>query len=90
MHNLLALLLLLGGLASVIAAIPQLLKLIKLKHSTEFNLFSWSIWFCYQAISVAYSLNIKAYVYAVINSLWTAFYLAMIILIIKYRKPEKV
>jgi len=88
MHDTLAFLLLVGGLASVIASIPQLVKLIKLKHSTEFNLFSWSIWFCYQAISVAYSLSIKAYVYVLINSLWTAFYLAMIILIVRYRDRE--
>jgi uncharacterized protein with PQ loop repeat len=88
MHQILALLLLLGGLASVLAAIPQLIKLISLKHSTEFNLFSWTIWLFYQAISVAYSFNIKAYVYVVINSLWVTFYLTMVALIVKYRKSK--
>lgn len=86
MQQALAFLLLVGGLASVMAAIPQLSKLVKLKHSTEFNLFSWSVWFFYQVISVAYSVSIKAYVYALINSLWATFYFVMIVLIIKYRK----
>jgi len=86
MRNTLATLLLIGGLASVLAAVPQLLKLVKLKRSVEFNLFSWVIWLLYQAISIAYTLDIKAYVYVVINSLWLGFYSVMVILIIRYRR----
>jgi len=81
-------LLVICGMISVIATIPQLLKLIKLKHSTEFNLFSWIVWLIYQTVSVAYSWRIKAYLYVVINSLWVGFYLVMVILIIRYRKND--
>ena len=86
MHNVLAILLLIGGLASVLASIPQLIKLLKIKQSDEFNIFSWVIWLLYQVIAVAYTLDIKAYVYAVINLLWVLFYLTMVILILRYRK----
>ncbi len=85
MHNFLPILLLVGGVASVLASAPQLVKLLKLKHSSEFNRFSWIVWLLYQCIAVAYTLEIHAYTYAIINSLWVGFYLAMVVLIIKYR-----
>jgi len=87
-HEILAILLVTFGFVSVIAAIPQLIKLLKLKSSREFSLPTWIIWFCYQFISVLYSFEIKAYAYALINSLWTLFYFIMIILIFKYSKKS--
>lgn len=85
-NNLLATLLLFFGLIAVVAAIPQLLTLLKLKKSEEFSLSTWIIWLCYQSISVLYSIQINAYAYVAINSLWTLFYLCMVFLIIKYRR----
>lgn len=88
MNDVLPKLLLACGTASVLAAIPQLIRLIKLKHAHEFSLFSWIIWLVYQLVSVAYSADIKAYAYVAINSLWVVFYLVMVILIFRYRQQR--
>lgn len=81
--------LLFGGIASVVASVPQLVKLLRLKHSVEFNLFSWTVWLLYQCISVAYTIYIGARIYAVINGLWVCFYAIMVFLIIRYRPATK-
>lgn len=77
------------GTFSVIAAVPQLLTLLKRRKSDQFNLFSWFIWLAYQATSCVYSFSIKAYAYLFINILWTIFYAIMVITILKFRKPSK-
>lgn len=89
MHFNLAALLVVGGLLAVLAAVPQLTKLVRLKHTAEFSLFSWVIWLAYQLVSVAYSLKIRAYVYVAVNAIWSVFYLIMVFLIIKYRKRRR-
>ncbi|HET6924353.1 MAG TPA: hypothetical protein VFH39_00800 [Candidatus Saccharimonadales bacterium] len=86
MNNSISLLLLLTGSASVVAALPQVVQLMKVKTSRELSLVSWTVWLIYQAVSVAYSVHIKAVAYVVINALWVCFYTAMIVLIIRYRK----
>jgi uncharacterized protein with PQ loop repeat len=89
MSNSLSYILLLTGTASVIAALPQLIKLMRIKTAKEFSLFSWVIWLIYQSISVVYSLYIHAYAYVVINALWTIFYLCMVTLIFKYQQNSR-
>jgi len=84
-HDFLATSLLLGGLVSVLATIPQAAKLIKAKRSDELSLASWIIWFAYQLISIAYSVSIQAWTYVLINACWAVFYALMVGLIIKYR-----
>lgn len=79
-------LLLILGVLSILAAIPQLYTLMHAKKSDQFNIFSWLVWFGYQASSCAYSYAIHAYAYFVINILWTAFYAIMVILILKFRR----
>jgi len=88
MENLLATLLLFFGSLSVLAAVPQLIKLVKIKNSDEFSQLTWIVWLSYQIVAVLYTLEIEAYAYVLINSLWTLFYLIMVILIYKYR-PKK-
>lgn len=75
-----------GGVVSVAATIPQALMLVKVKRSDELSLPSWVIWFGYQLISVAYSFTIYAYLYVAINAMWAIFYAVMIFLIVKYRR----
>jgi len=77
------------GCLSVIAAVPQLLQLLKIKHSDGFSLISWSTWLMYQVVAVLYTMSIKAWVYFVINLLWVAFYTTMVYLIIKYHVKSK-
>ncbi len=74
-----------GGVISVAATIPQALMLVKVKRSDELSLPSWVIWFGYQLVSVVYSYSIKAYLYVAINAMWAIFYAVMIYLIVKYR-----
>lgn len=85
MHNGLSLLLLITGLASVLAALPQLFRLLRVKTSKELSLFSWTVWLAYQCVSVAYAAYIHATAYAIINALWVVFYAAMVSLIVRYR-----
>jgi uncharacterized protein with PQ loop repeat len=90
MTNILALLLLVTGFISVVAAVPQLIKLLKVKRSDELSLFSWVAWLLYQVVSLLYSVAVQKYVYTFVNSLWVAFYLVMVILIVKYgHSPAK-
>lgn len=79
-------LLLILGVFSILAAIPQLYTLVHAKKSDQFNVFSWLVWFGYQASSCAYSYAIHAYTYFFINILWTLFYAIMVILILKFRR----
>jgi hypothetical protein len=81
-----AILLLVLGTLSVIAAIPQLYTLVHVKKSDQFNIFSWFVWLGYETTSCAYSYAIHAYIYLAINALWALFYAAMVILILKYRR----
>lgn len=85
MHNTEIVLVILGTF-SVIAAVPQLITLLKRRKSDQFNLFSWFIWLAYQATSCVYSYSIKADAYLFINILWTIFYLVMVVTILKFRK----
>lgn len=84
--NATAILLLSLGTLAVIAAIPQLYTLVHVKKSDQFNIFSWLVWFIYEATSCAYAYAIHAYVYLAVNVLWTLFYGLMVILILKYRR----
>lgn len=85
MYSGLSLLLLITGIASVVAALPQLFRLLRVKTSRELSVFSWAVWLVYQCVSVAYSAHIHARAYVVINALWVVFYAAMVTLIIRYR-----
>lgn len=86
MNYTLATLLLISGFAAVIASIPQLIQLIRIKESDEFNLTTYFIWITYQLISIFYTASIHAYVYTAINILWVLYYIVIIALIVKYRK----
>ena len=77
------------GTISVLAAIPQLLQLYKVKRSDEFSAFSWTIWLIYQLVALAYTISINKPVYIAINGLWVIFYSVMVGLIFVYRLPSK-
>lgn len=88
MQDSLATMLVVGGIISVAATIPQALTLIKTKDTSTLNLPSWVVWFCYQIISVSYAFSIKAYLYFTLNLMWAIFYAVMVFLIIKYRRES--
>lgn len=70
----------------IIAMIPQLRRLIITKQSDGLSLTTWGTWACCQIISLIYALSVGAHAYALVCTIWIAFYWAMTILIIKYRK----
>lgn len=72
---------------AISAGIPQLRKLMLTKQSDEFSLTTWVIWLVAQLMSLLYALTVKDKLYAVVCTLWAAFYVVMVVLIIKYRQP---
>ena len=50
MQTYLAVALAITGFISVIATLPQLFQLLRLKHSDQFNIFSWTIWLIYLSL----------------------------------------
>ena len=88
--NILVVILLVAGTASVVASIPQLVRLIRLKHSDEFSVISWSVWLLYQVVSLIYAFSINSVPYIVINLLWVIFYISMIVLILRYKSSKLV
>lgn len=76
-----------SGLA-VLAMIPQIMKLVKVKHSDALSLSTWSTWAVCQVVSLFYSISIGAIPLFIVNVAWIVFYIIMITLILKYRtKP---
>ena len=71
---------------AVLASYPTLKALYDSKDSSSLSLISWVIWALYDIVSLVYSVTIKAYIYTAVNACWMVFYLAIIVMIIKYRR----
>lgn len=71
---------------AVLASYPTLKALYNTKDSSSLSLFSWVMWALYDVVSLLYSLTIHAYIYTYVNIGWLIFYLAIIVMIIKYRQ----
>ena len=71
---------------AVLASYPTLKALYDTKDSSSLSLFSWVMWALYDVVSLLYSLTIHAYIYTYVNIGWLIFYLAIIVMIIKYRR----
>lgn len=75
--------------AAVLASYPTLKALYNSKDSSSLSLLSWVIWALYDVVSLLYSVTIKAYIYTAVNACWMIFYIAIIVMIIKYRRNKK-
>ncbi|HPF30936.1 MAG TPA: PQ-loop domain-containing transporter [Candidatus Saccharibacteria bacterium] len=75
--------------ATFFASMPQVIRLIKMKQSEEFCIFTWSIWFVSQFASMIYVVSIKNFSLILVNVAWVLFYAVMIVLIIKYRNKSR-
>lgn len=71
---------------AVLASYPTLKALYNTKDSSSLSLFSWVMWALYDVVSLLYSLTIHAYIYTYVNIGWLVFYLAIIVMIMKYRQ----
>ena len=72
------------------AFVPQLHQLIRVKASDELNLSTWVMWSSTQAVSLAYTISISNVLLIVVNALWVGFYLAMVVMILYYRRNTSV
>lgn len=70
---------------SVIASIPQVVTLYRVKCSDEFQLSTWIVWLFTQVVSLAYMISLGNGLLIATNTLWVAFYLLMVVLIVAYR-----
>ena len=76
-------------LVAISSGFPQLLKLIRLKSSVEFNLGTWVMWVVAQVIFVSYAASIGDKLLIVVNSCWMIFYGLMVVMIIRYRPKHQ-
>lgn len=67
------------------ACIPQIVQLVKLRRSDEFELSTWAVWLLTQLVSVAYVASLGNVLMIIANSAWVSFYAVMVYLIIHYR-----
>lgn len=72
-------------IVAISAGLPQILRLIRLKSSVEFNLGTWVMWVAAQIIFISYAASIGDTLLIVVNSCWAVFYSLMVMLIIYYR-----
>lgn len=70
----------------ILAMIPQIKKLVTVKQSDGLSLTTWVVWGCCQTISFLYASSIGATAYMYVSTVWIAFYVTMVFLILKYRK----
>jgi hypothetical protein len=74
------------SVASVIAMVTQVKRLLITKQSDELSLATWVMWATYQASALVYSISLHAVAWLATNIAWVSFYVIMLALIIKYRK----
>lgn len=70
---------------AIVASIPQLIKLYRLKCSDEFQLSTWAVWLMAQLVSLAYVISLNNTMLVIANILWVSFYCVMVALIVLYR-----
>ncbi len=74
-----------GVIVSILATVPQLKQVVTTKASDEFSLSTWIVWLSAQAMTLVYVISINNALMITANTLWVAFYAAMVYLIIHYR-----
>lgn len=85
MQNYIQLAYLASSFIAIIAMVPQLRQLVRVKHSKEMNVNTWATWAACQVVSLAYALSVRATAYAVVSAIWIALYLLMVVLILRYK-----
>ena len=80
----LQLLVTLATIVAIIAGIPQMLKLVQVKNSEEFNKATWALWVGTQSISLSYAVALGDTLLICVNATWVVFYTIMVGLIVYY------
>lgn len=76
---------LVSSFVAILAMIPQLRQVIRVKHSEELNINTWSTWAGCQVVSLVYALSFNVIAYAVVSAIWIVLYILMVILIVRYK-----
>ncbi len=71
---------------SITACVPQIQHVVRQKSSDEFELKSWGVWVAAQFMTLIYVISLHAYLMAMVNVAWVAFYATMFSLIVYYRR----
>jgi MtN3 and saliva related transmembrane protein len=84
--NAIDILYLVTSMASLVASVPQIIQLFKEKRSDELSLSTWSMWFLCQITFLIYVVSRGETLMLVTNTIWLAFYAAMLWMIVYYRR----
>lgn len=76
---------LISSFIAILAMIPQLRQVIRVKHSKELNINTWAAWAACQVVSLVYAISVKATAYAIVSVIWILMYLIMVLLIARYK-----
>lgn len=76
---------LIGGTIGLLAYLPQIKHLIKIKNSTGISLTAWYAWVTGDFVLLCYAIYIRDFVFTVIEILFTILCIIIIILTYKYR-----
>lgn len=90
MHIPIEIIYLVSSVASVLAMVPQVKRLILTKQSDELSLGTWATWGCCQLVSLLYAISLNVRAYIIVNVAWISFYSLMVFLIVKYRKKRNI
>jgi uncharacterized membrane protein HdeD (DUF308 family) len=83
----------LSTIVAITAGIPQMLKLIRVRNSDEFNKSTWLLWVATQSVSTVYACALGDILLIAVNTTWVIFYSIMVFLILYYdpkRGPGRV
>lgn len=83
--EIIALLYIIAALIAIAAGIPQVIQLLKVRNSDEFELGTWLIWLVSQGFSLLYVASIGNTLLTIVNVGWVSFYAVMVVLIIRFR-----
>jgi len=85
MINILAIGAVTAGVVAIIAYVPQVAHLIKVKDSKGISVVAWSTWFFCNFLLLIYAVSIKDIPYIIVESLSCLANLTIIFLTIKYK-----
>jgi len=79
---------LIGGVIGLTGYLPQIRKLVKVKKSNQFSVWTWIVWLFSCALVLIYAISIKDPVYITLEILDTIFIGVILILVISFRKND--
>jgi hypothetical protein len=80
---------LVAQLLSLAFSWPQLHKLIIMKEADEMSLSTWSAWTLTQLVTTLYASVNHQSLWLGMSAMWLLFDIAMVLLILKYRRPQQ-